>query len=263
MALPQTASAGIASPNPGASPTGEDVFVLYLLVIGLGAVAVLALIRNLWIALRHRPDEMPRKEEGLAPLVVAAAFVALGLTVAGAIGMGRDHAPEASAAGAPAEYTAEEFSDPGLKSGHKVKPPAGPAMSVNVNGQQYLWRYTYSGKQSGTSYRDLVIPKGVTVLLNFTSSDVVHSWWVPDFGGSFDAVPGYVNRGWIRADKTGVFQGASTTMSGSNYQSMTTRVVVLPVKNFEAWAESKATDNSDAMSALGTLNSGATGATTK
>jgi heme/copper-type cytochrome/quinol oxidase subunit 2 len=224
---------------------------------------VLALIRNLWKALRHRPDEMPRKEEGLAPLVIAAMFIALGLTVAGAIGMGRDHTPEASAAGAPAGYTAEEFNDPGLKSGHKVKPPAGPAMSVNVNGQQYLWRYTYSGKQSGTSYRDLVIPKGVTVLLNFTSSDVIHSWWVPDFGGSFDAVPGYVNRGWIRADKTGVFKGASTTMSGSNYQNMTTRVIVLPVKNFEAWVESKATANTDAMNALGALNSGATGATTK
>ena len=29
--------------------------------------------------------------------------------------------------------------------------------------------------------------------------DVIHSWWVPDFGGKYDAIPGKVNKTWFKA----------------------------------------------------------------
>jgi cytochrome c oxidase subunit 2 len=63
------------------------------------------------------------------------------------------------------------------------RPPGPPKdnLQVEVNGQQYLWRYRYPN--GAFSYYDMVVPYDTTVVLNITSSDVIHSWWVPKLGG--------------------------------------------------------------------------------
>ena len=67
-------------------------------------------------------------------------------------------------------------------------------MKIAVNGQQYVWRYSYPGKDQLLVYTDMVVPVGMTVLLDITADDVVHSWWIPKLGGKMDAVPGYVEQ---------------------------------------------------------------------
>lgn len=268
-ALPQAASAGVVAPDPGQSPTADAVTVLYLLVVGIGAIAVLAATRAILVALFRAPRERT-DEASMKPVVGIAIIVVLGLTAAGGFGLSEAFTPQPSAAGTPASYQTVPLADPQLKIGHNIKPPQGPAMSVQINGQQYLWRYTYVGAKSGYSYHDLVIPVGVTVMLDVTSSDVVHSWWVPQLGGAIEAIPGYINKGWIRADAAGTYYGASTTASGSNYQNMTTKVVALPLNEFETWITNKSTEIGDALIQLGAdrtsgkeqqLISGSTGAT--
>ena len=74
----------------------------------------------------------------------------------------------------------------------------GPSMTITVNGQQYVWRYLYPGKDRLLAYTDMVVPVGMTVLLDITSDDVAHSWWIPKLGGKFDAIPGYTNKTWFR-----------------------------------------------------------------
>ena len=66
----------------------------------------------------------------------------------------------------------------------------GPTLNIEVNGQQYLWRYDYPGDEQLFSYYEMVVPTDTTVTLDVTASDVIHSWWIPKLGGKVDGVPG-------------------------------------------------------------------------
>src|SRR5262249_26016032 len=76
--------------------------------------------------------------------------------------------------------------------------PKGPVLNLRVDGQQYVWAYQYPDKNKVRSYADMVVPVGMTVLLDITSDDVAHSWWIPKLGGKMDAVPGYHNKTWFQ-----------------------------------------------------------------
>ena len=112
-----------------------------------------------------------------------------------------------------------------------------------MNAQQYLWRYEYTGLKGAKwptySYNDLVLPAGVTVMLDFTSSDAEAAWWVPQLGGSITAMPGYANKVWIRADKAGLYTGSGTVVNGTNYASQTTNVSVVDPRFFVRWLAGK------------------------
>jgi cytochrome c oxidase subunit 2 len=187
-------------------------------------------------------------------VAIGATALFVALAVAGWVTYANAQSADASLNGATTDVKTTPFADATLKSPVSLKAPEGQVLNVQVNGQQYLWRYTYLGALSGGvsaySYHDLVVPVGVTVMLNFTSSDVVHSWWVPQLGGSYDAVPGYVNRGWIRVDKPGVYRGYATSPSGPNYPSMTTTVRALSPEDFSAWLDQKKSELSEAYDAL-------------
>ena len=92
------------------------------------------------------------------------------------------------------------------------KPPGGKFLEIAVNGQQFVWRYTYPDKDSNPlnnvySYELMVVPVDTTVVLDIESQDVAHSWWIPKLGGKFDAIPGYVNHTWFKISKPGVYYG--------------------------------------------------------
>src|SRR3954454_20510303 len=86
----------------------------------------------------------------------------------------------------------------------KDLPPNGKSLNICVNGQQYIWRYTYAQDcdnaplNAAFSYVELVAPTDTTVTLDIRSQDVAHSWWIPQLGGKFDAVPGYTNYTWFK-----------------------------------------------------------------
>src|SRR5690606_36161656 len=52
-----------------------------------------------------------------------------------------------------------------------------------------------------------VVPVDTKVRVLLTSGDVVHAWWVPEFGLKKDAFPGFITELWFRATRTGVFRG--------------------------------------------------------
>ncbi|MBI5310786.1 MAG: cytochrome c oxidase subunit II [Actinobacteria bacterium] len=258
-AVPQVASAGVVAPDSGASPTGDSINVLYLIVAVLGVLALLAVVASIVSAVRSPGAEGSDAGSSSAkPAVIGSVVVALALAVLGGLTLSGASTADQSASGTPTNLKVTPLQDPNLKVGHQVDLPKGPAIGVQVNGQQYLWRYTYLGK-SVYSYHDLVIPVGVTVVLYVTSSDVEHNWWVPQLGSSIQAIPGYVNMGWIRADKAGTYNGASTVISGTNYQNMTTRVVAKSIADFDSWIENKTTELKDSATDLAAQKAAAEG----
>lgn len=143
---------------------------------------------------------------------------------------------------------------------------SGSQLTVKVTGYQWGWNYTYlksgvnifstldplsnAARQldSGISPwsvphylrnvdHPFVVPVGTKVLLLITSDDVIHSWWLPDFGVKRDAIPGYVNETWFKVEpgKIGVYRGACTELCGRGHAFMPIVVDVVSKADFAAW----------------------------
>jgi cytochrome c oxidase subunit II len=114
----------------------------------------------------------------------------------------------------------------------KTKP-----LHIKVTGQQWLWRYDYPN--GAFSYYKLVVPADTAVELELLSTDVVHTWNVPDLAPKADAVPGKGHDIVFRADDPGSYDGQSATLSGQGYASMRTEVEVVPADKYEEWVETQ------------------------
>jgi cytochrome c oxidase subunit II len=110
-------------------------------------------------------------------------------------------------------------------------------LEIEATGQQWLWRYDYPN--GSFSYYKLVVPVDTTVSLDLLSTDVVHTWFVPELAGKRDAVPGKHNQVVFRADEEGTFDGNSATLSGQAYAAMRTEVEVVSPEEYEAFIKSQ------------------------
>jgi len=104
-------------------------------------------------------------------------------------------------------------------------------LQIETTGQQWLWRYDYPNK--AFSYYKLVVPVDTTVELDLVSTDVIHTWDVPQLAGKRDAVPGKTNHVVFRADEEGVYDGQSATFSGQAYAAMRTEVDVVSPQEYK------------------------------
>jgi cytochrome c oxidase subunit 2 len=116
-------------------------------------------------------------------------------------------------------------------------PPGGRALNIEVNGQQYVWRFTYPNR--AYSYDTMVVPVDTTVTLDVRSQDVIHSWWIPKLGGKVDATPGYTNKTWFQATREGRYEGQCAELCGRNHANMLAAVVVVSVPEYERWVASQ------------------------
>jgi cytochrome c oxidase subunit II len=108
-------------------------------------------------------------------------------------------------------------------------------LKITTTGQQWLWRYDYPNE--AFSYYKLVVPVDTAVELDLASTDVVHTWDVPELAGKRDAVPGKTNHVVFRADEEGTFRGQAATMSGQAYAAMRTEVEVVSPEEYQAFVE--------------------------
>jgi cytochrome c oxidase subunit 2 len=135
-------------------------------------------------------------------------------------------------------------------------------IDVLITGYQWKWSYEYlleSGENVkffsalqtsqdeiyGLSNKDenylrdvdnpLVIPVGKKVRFLVTANDVIHSWWVPDLGVKKDAIPGFINETWARAEKEGVYRGQCAELCGKDHGFMPIVVKVTSEEEFASW----------------------------
>jgi cytochrome c oxidase subunit 2 len=106
-------------------------------------------------------------------------------------------------------------------------------LRIEATGQQWLWRYDYPN--GAFSYYKLVVPADTAVELDLISTDVIHTWDVPDLVGKRDAVPGKVNEVVFRADEEGNFMGQSASLSGQSYAAMRTEVEVVSPAEYQTF----------------------------
>ena len=150
----------------------------------------------------------------------------------------------------------------------KIDDSRGSDLTVKVTGYQWMWQYEYVGEnvsffsklaQDSNEARQLdsgidpstvpnyllavdhplVVPQGKKVRVLITAADVIHAWWVPDFGMKKDAIPGYINELWFIAEKPGVYRGQCAELCGRDHGFMPVVVEVKSQKDFDAWLASQ------------------------
>ncbi|MEA2347411.1 MAG: cytochrome c oxidase subunit [Thermoleophilaceae bacterium] len=255
LAVAGPAFAGVISPESGGSPNADDISSLYEITLYIAIVIFVGVEGTLlWSLFRYRARKggtEPAQVRGNTPLevgwTVGAALILVLLTVVTFVYIGDIQNPPATGPGGFEASTGVKFA-----SVSQVPPPGGKALHINVNGQQYLWRYDYEGYGDNQlfSYYDMVVPVNTTVTLSITSSDVAHSWWIPTLGGKADAIPGHTNQTWFKIAKPGVYKGQCAELCGANHADMKAQVTALPVDDYQVWAERQRADIADAKTQL-------------
>jgi cytochrome c oxidase subunit II len=143
-------------------------------------------------------------------------------------------------------------------------------LSIRVTAYQWKWQYQYMDAAEGVDFfstlardsnfarqlnsgidpktvpnyllevdKPMVIPSGTKVRLLLTSQDVIHAWWVPDFGAKRSAIPGFVNELWFRVDpgKEGIYRGQCAALCGRDHGFMPVVVDVRTPDDFKKWVD--------------------------
>jgi hypothetical protein len=113
-----------------------------------------------------------------------------------------------------------------------VPMPAQTALTLKVNASQWWWAVRYESDQPAEIFsvaNEIHIPVGRPVRIELTSSDVIHSFWIPQLGGKMDMIPGQTNVTWLQADSPGVYHGecgefAASSMRTWRWRSWRTRL---------------------------------------
>ncbi len=107
----------------------------------------------------------------------------------------------------------------GLTIGERLLPRPGPdVVTVGAEGRQWEWSFTYADAPGRVTEGVLHIPAGRPVDVEISSTDVIHSFWVPRLAGKLDAIPGHVNVLRIEADAPGEYAGLSAEYNGPGYR---------------------------------------------
>jgi cytochrome c oxidase subunit 2 len=251
-----SAFADALTPESGGSQNANDIDTLYKLTLYIGIVIFLlvwgVLIWSL-VKYRARRDGVAHQIRGNTPLEIGwtlgAAAILVVLVVVTFLYLDDIENPPASGpnglSAAASQFASVDQPDPPTG--------GGPVLHIHVNGQQYIWRFDYPGKEQLFSYNEMVVPTDTTVVLEIEASDVIHSWWIPKFGPKADAVPGHVNETWFKvpAGREGIYRGQCAELCGPNHADMRAMVRAVKPDEFEAWARTKRAQIKAAGEALG------------
>jgi cytochrome c oxidase subunit 2 len=132
-------------------------------------------------------------------------------------------------------------------------------ITIKVVGSQWKWQYQYLDQgisffsnlstpynqinnqvKKGQWYllevdKPLVLPVNKKIRFLVTSTDVVHSWWVPRLGVKRDAIPGFMHESWAKIEKPGMYRGQCTELCGINHGFMPIVVKAVTEGEFNNW----------------------------
>jgi cytochrome c oxidase subunit 2 len=134
-------------------------------------------------------------------------------------------------------------------------------VTIKITGHQWKWQYQYldqgisyfsnistpeaqrvNKEKKGEWYllevdKPLVLPIHKKIRFLVTSGDVIHSWWVPDFGVKRDAIPGFIHEEWAKIEKPGTYRGQCAELCGINHGYMPIVVKAVTQADFDKWVQ--------------------------
>jgi cytochrome c oxidase subunit 2 len=153
---------------------------------------------------------------------------------------------------------------PSAKTMVRMEDTRNAEVSIKITGYQWKWQYEYLG--TGVSFystlagssnearqlnsgvdphsvkdyllevdRPVVVPVDTKIRVLLTGNDVIHSWWMPDFAVKKDAIPGFINEAWFKANKIGHYTGQCTELCGRDHGFMPIAVDVVSKEDYAKW----------------------------
>lgn len=261
LALAGPAAAGLFGPESGGSPNADRIADLYWIIFAI-ALVVFVLVEG---ALLYSLFKFKARKGAVAAQVRGNTRLEIGWTVGAAVILVA--LAVMTFVKLPGIRTPDNSGPNGLKLGDDAQlvaapreklPPNGKALNICVNGQQYVWRFTYAEDctrndfKAPFAYTTMVVPTDTTVTLDITGQDVIHSWWIPELGGKMDAVPGSYTYTWFKipAEKAGTtFRGQCAELCGRNHADMVAYVRAVEPAEFEKWLDQQVRDVKEANDA--------------
>jgi cytochrome c oxidase subunit 2 len=118
-----------------------------------------------------------------------------------------------------------------------IKAPS-DAMQVKVTGQKWSWSMRYpEGFQTGGQGAEFHLPVGKPIQFKIISTDVLHSFFVPNFRIKMDAIPGRYTTIWAEATQPGEYPIFCTEYCGTDHSNMLAKIIVEPEEQYRAWVE--------------------------
>ena len=110
----------------------------------------------------------------------------------------------------------------------------GRTLEIKVVAHQWWWEFDYTNDNIVTA-DELVVPVGTVIHTTLQSSNVIHSFWVPQITGKTDVVPGHANDKLFRADTVGTYRGICTEYCGLQHAHMSFLLVVMSQDGYVSW----------------------------
>ena len=226
LALATAAACDVPSfgaPDP-ASEEGESIFTLwrgFFIASIVVALIVYGLIVFAIVRYRRRADDVPDQKAYNIPLEIF--YTATPVVIVAAL-FGFSWVTE--------ENVTELASEPQNR--------------VDVVGFQWSWQFVYPDEGVTVSGEpgeppEMVIPLDEVTRLELTTTDVNHSFWVPDFLSKRDLIPGVDNELDVTPTEEGAYVGRCAEFCGLDHWAMYFSVRVVPRDEYEAWlAEQRA-----------------------
>jgi cytochrome c oxidase subunit II len=220
LAVVAHAANGGFTPADPHSPNAERINDSYNW-IAIFALAILVLVEGtlIWFVIRYRRRGRPRTAEG--PQIHGATRLELIWTAIPVLILA-----------AIASFILYKL--PGIEDVPSARAEGGP-LRVRIDAHQFYWQFTYPN--GAISIDELHAPVNRTVRVDITAHDVDHSWWIPQLGGKFDAIPGEATHTWFKADRVGTYRGRCGEFCGVFHAEMAALVAVQSRDDYEAWLE--------------------------
>jgi cytochrome c oxidase subunit 2 len=116
------------------------------------------------------------------------------------------------------------------------------ALSIKITGHQWWWEVQYDSATPANTVstaNEIHIPTGKPIQFKLSSTDVIHSFWVPNLHGKKDLIPGHPTTLWLRADRAGTYYGQCAEFCGLQHAHMRLAVVVEEASRFQVWLEAQ------------------------
>jgi cytochrome c oxidase subunit 2 len=132
-----------------------------------------------------------------------------------------------------------------------------PDLTIKVTGHQWYWEYSYPDQGNldiESRYihdedlkpgqlrllevdNQMVIPVGKKVRILTSSTDVIHSFFIPALGVQRYAIPGRTIETWLVADQVGTFYGECNQICGQDHSRMAIAVKAVSEADFKTWVD--------------------------
>jgi len=135
---------------------------------------------------------------------------------------------------------------------------------AEVTGRQFQWVMRYPGPDGrlNTSddlftVNDLHFVKNRTALIHLKSSDVIHSFFLPQMRIKQDALPGLTTPVWFDSDTAGKFELACAELCGWGHYKMRGNVTVHETdEEFQKWLDEKLAEQNRSQLTMATVPEG-------